>query len=77
MQDKTICNGTNWPAGENQTGENTIRASMERINPMISGESITNWCTNNKTSINGLDFNNNPILGTPKAQNSCYLNSGG
>ena len=79
LQDKTICNGNNWPAGENQTGGNmnTIRASMERINPMISGESITNWCTNDTITKNGKDANNNPILGTPKAQNSCYLNSGG
>jgi len=76
LQDKTICNGNNWPAGENQTGENIIRASMERINPNISGESLNNWCTYNKNNGAGLDAtNSNPILGTPKAPNSCYLNS--
>ncbi len=77
LQDKTICNGNYWPAGENQTGvgKDTIRASMERINPNISGEILKNWKTNNQININGLDAGNNPILGTPKAPNSCYLNS--
>jgi len=46
--------------------------SMERINPRLSGSDPQNWANNNQTIRNGLDDNNNPIDGTPKAQNSVY-----
>jgi len=46
--------------------------SMERIDPRTSGSDSTNWANNNQTIRNGLDANNNPINGTPKAQNSIY-----
>ncbi|MEW5805282.1 MAG: lamin tail domain-containing protein [Patescibacteria group bacterium] len=65
FQDKTICNGQDWPAGDNET-----KSSMERINPNISGEELTNWQTNNGIQKNGLDAENNEINGTPEQPNS-------
>ncbi|MBU1867899.1 hypothetical protein KJ608_00340, partial [Patescibacteria group bacterium] len=49
--------------------------SMERIDPNDSGSLSSNWCTNDGVTINGLDANGDKILGTPKIQNSCYLES--
>jgi len=57
--------GGGWPAG------NTYH-SMERIDP-TSPDTDANWCTNDGITRNGLDAKGNPINGTPKAQNSCYL----
>ncbi|MFH0739524.1 MAG: DUF1566 domain-containing protein [bacterium] len=61
-----------WFAGDNSA--TTSRKTMERKSPVISGSSQTNWASNNVTTINGLDANNNLILGTPKAQNSILEN---
>jgi len=56
--------GGPWPAGDN-----TTKSSMERIDP-LAPDSDTNWATNNGVDRNGLDANNNPINGTPRARNS-------
>lgn len=57
-----------WSAGSSST-----YSSMERINPLSSGNDPNNWATNNGTIRNGLDANGNPINGTPKNQNSAYV----
>ncbi len=53
--------GGAWPAGTTSP-----RATMERIDP-IAPDSDTNWDTNDGVHRNGLDANDNPINGTPKA----------
>lgn len=57
-----------WPAG----AANPDYISMERINPLSDGSDPNNWKSNNSIKINGKDADNNPILGTPKTQNSVY-----
>jgi len=42
---------------------------MERIDP-LAPDADTNWATNDRVHINGHDAGNNPINGTPRAQNS-------
>ncbi|MBT9146148.1 MAG: hypothetical protein DDT42_02030 [candidate division WS2 bacterium] len=72
--DETVCldNG-NWPAGKNEKKEGKwIRASMERINPILSGADSKNWASNNLINRNGLDVAGNPINGTPRHINSRY-----
>jgi len=59
-----------WPAGDN-----TTKSSMERINPAQPGNNSTNWNTNDGVTKNGLDAGENPINGTPKAENSVYNTS--
>lgn len=54
-------NGGVWPAGTTSP-----KATMERIDP-TAPDSDTNWDTNDGVHRNGLDANNNPINGTPKA----------
>lgn len=54
-------NGGPWPAGTASP-----RATMERIDP-TAPDSDANWDTNDGVHRNGLDANNNPINGTPKA----------
>ena len=51
-------------------GNNTIKASMERINPLADGNDKTNWASNNGAIIAGHDGGGNPIIGTPGARNS-------
>jgi hypothetical protein len=53
--------GGPWPAGTTSP-----RATMERIDP-TAPDSDTNWDTNDGVHRNGLDANDNPINGTPKA----------
>jgi len=53
-----------WPSGDNET-----KSSMERINS-LTNSTETNWATNNKIIINGLDSKNNKINGTPGRLNS-------
>ena len=53
-----------WPAGDN-----TTKATMERIDPAISGNVLTNWKTNDGITISGRDAANNLIKGTPKKPN--------
>ncbi len=65
LVDKTVCNDTRWPAGDDATLN-----TMERINPAVSGEVLTNWQTHFWTVSNGMDAGSLPIKGTPKSQNS-------
>ncbi len=44
--------------------------SMERISATSSGNDAANWANNNGVVKNGLDTDNNEILGTPKKPNS-------
>lgn len=53
--------GGAWPAGTTSP-----KATMERID-LTAPDSDTNWDTNDGVHRNGLDANNNPINGTPKA----------
>ncbi|MCL6642197.1 MAG: lamin tail domain-containing protein [Candidatus Bipolaricaulota bacterium] len=53
--------GGAWPAGTTSP-----RATMERIALSVA-DSDANWDTNDGVHRNGLDANNNPINGTPKA----------
>ncbi|MGB2762226.1 MAG: PQQ-binding-like beta-propeller repeat protein [Minisyncoccales bacterium] len=57
-----------WLAGK----ANPDYVSMERINPNLSGSDPDSWLDNNGIIINGLDVENKPIHGTPKAKNSVY-----
>jgi hypothetical protein len=52
-----------WPAGDN-----TTKASMERI--AVIADSPTAWADNNGITVNGLDANSNPLRATPKQPNS-------
>ena len=57
-----------WPAGSNISS--TERYTMERIDPLVSGEDA-NWATNDPNiARNGLDAKSIAINGTPKARNS-------
>ncbi len=51
-------------------GDNVAKASMERLDPLISGSDPQNWRSNNGKIINGKDASGNVILGTPKSKNS-------
>ena len=53
--------GGAWPAGTTSP-----RATMERIDP-AAPDSDANWDTNDGVHRHGLDANDNPINGTPKA----------
>lgn len=53
-------------------GNNITKATMERIDPKLSGSDPTNWANNNLIIKNGKDANGDPINGTPKVQNSVY-----
>jgi len=55
--------GGNWLAGDN-----TSKASMERI--AVIADSPSAWASNNGITVNGLDANNNPLRATPKQPNS-------
>ncbi len=59
--------GGSWPAGNS-----TTRSTMERINPLLP-DSDANWAANNGIVRNGLDADDKPINGTPKAQNSTTI----
>jgi len=59
--------GGNWPAGNN-----TTKATMERVNPAAS-DSDTNWAENTGVLFNGLDANGNALRGTPRSQNSVFV----
>ena len=53
-----------WPAGDN-----TTKATMERIDPAVSGNVLTNWKNNDGITVYGRDAANNLIKGTPKKPN--------
>lgn len=56
-------NGGTWPAGNT-----TTFSTMERIGTLP--DSASAWFTNDGVMKNGLDYNEDPILGTPKNGNS-------
>ncbi len=58
--------GGAWPAGNN-----TTKATMERVNPTQPDEAA-NWTTNDGSVTNGRDADGNAILGTPHAANAAY-----
>ena len=58
-----------WFAGINS---DTVKATMERINPKSDGSISENWDTNNQILHTGIDAKGNSINGTPKVQNSVY-----
>lgn len=64
-----------WYAGKNDKADDRswARFTMERINPAKAGNDPTNWASNNGVIRNGHDASDNPINGTPGAQNSVYL----
>ena len=55
-----------WAAGDKDTDH-----TMERIDP-AAPDTDANWSTNDGLTRNGFDADENPINGTPKAENSCY-----
>ncbi len=58
--------GNGWAAGTNGPDH-----TMERINP-TAPDTTDNWATNDGLTRNGHDASDDPINGTPKAQNSRY-----
>jgi len=58
----------NWFAGK----ASPDYISMERVDPEASGSAKLNWDDNDGEIVNGKDADGNPIVGTPKAQNSVY-----
>ena len=58
-----------WFTGINS---DTLKATMERIDPKLDGSTSENWDVNNQITRNGTDADENPINGTPKARNSVY-----
>ena len=62
-----------WYAGENEKQEEEwVRKTMERINPDEPGTDPENWQTYTGFGSSAIDFDGNPIFGTPKTQNSVY-----
>ncbi len=58
--------GAAWPAGTSAPP-----ASMERIG--LCADEASCWGTNNGLQVVGLDANGNPVLGTPRQQNSTWV----
>ena len=63
--DQVGCNDSSW-----YSGDNSSKASMERINQDEPGDNALNWRTNGRVLVNGLDSAGNQIIGTPRSQNS-------
>jgi len=64
----------NASSGSWYAGDNTTKATMERIDPTGSSEDTSNWA--NATSGNGsVGRTSSDILGTPKSQNSVFAGS--
>lgn len=58
--------GGSWPAGDN-----TLKTTMERIDPTAPGDDA-NWADNNGIVTHGWDTNGQPISGTARTHNSVY-----
>ena len=69
-----VIDTVNESSGAWYAGDNTTKATMERIDPSSSSENSTNWgdavLSNGATGRSG-----SSILGTPKSQNSIYAGS--
>lgn len=63
-------NTQGWFAGNNED-----KTSMERVDPEVETNDPENWASNNQKIIKGEDAAGNPILGTPKGQNSASFPS--
>lgn len=53
------------------------RSTMEKINPLLPGDSAVNWRINNQQETTGLDASGSSIFGTPRSQNSHTLRAFG
>lgn len=53
-------------------GSNSAYYTMERRDPLVSGESASNWGTNNGIIVREKDADGIAVLGTPKARNSLH-----
>ena len=62
-------NGGPWPAGDD-----TLRASMERINASLI-DSDGNWSSNYGHVVNGHDADGNPLRATPRQPNSALIST--
>lgn len=51
-------------------GDNSLKLSMERINPLLSGSKSENWGNNNQLLTAGHDSKDSLIMGTPLESNS-------
>jgi len=65
--DTVNVDGGNWPAGNN-----TTKATMERVNPGAA-DSDANWANNAGSLVNGLDAKGNALRGTPRSKNSVLI----
>lgn len=69
-----VIDTVNASSGSWYSGDNTTKATMERIDPATSSEDPTNWA--NATSGNGSTGRlGSTILGTPGSQNSVFAGS--
>ena len=67
-----LIDSANGDSGEWPGGNNTTKATMERIDP-LADDTDANWGTNDGIIINGLAADgSSPIIGTPKSQNSMF-----
>lgn len=70
----TIIDSVNTTSGPWYAGSNTTHASMERINPLISGNEASNWLTASTTST-ATASQGTAILGTPRASNTTQVSA--
>ena len=56
-----------WYAGNNDS-----KISMERVDPLLSGNSSDNWANNDGSTVVGLDADEVALSATPRAENSAY-----
>ncbi|GEM_PF-726384 len=63
-----LVDGVNTPGVAWAAGSNTTKASMEKIDPFVSGDTASNWATSTGSGAKSSGGSN--ILGTPKKTNS-------
>jgi len=66
VADEADCSGGDWFAGS----ASPAYASMERIDPLTSGNNPANWASNDGVTMVGADAAGGPIRGTPAYPNS-------
>ncbi len=72
----TIIDSVNTTSGPWYAGSNSTHATMERINPLSSGNDASNWLTASTTS-SATASQGTAILGTPKASNTAQVSTPG
>ncbi len=77
LYDAPDCGGNaidtvNQSTGDWFAGDSVSKRTMERKNPTALGTDTDNWAANDGVTRNGQDANDDPLNGTPKAQNSQY-----